>query len=590
MIYIYDSDETTFTHMGLGALSPSSCVITEEINKGFSLEMRHPIDNDGKWERLDQQRIIKAPTHKGNQLFRIYNVVKDPFNQKALLVQARHIFYDLRNNFLEDVKPTAKNGQDAGDAILDGCQTSTDFTFSSDISAISTSWYVRQNPVKAFIGTDENSFINRWGGEIDRDNFNITINSSMGADNGVKIAYRKNLTSLEITVDDSAVVTRVMPTALDENGELFTTTTKYYDSDYISNYPQPRYGVLDTYIRVGQEVNGSIPYPDDATALAAMEAMAEAYFEAGADQPQTTLNVNYVQLGRTDEYAEYANLFSVNIGDYVTVYYPPIDIDLKLRVIIMKWDAVLNQPYSATIGDFEPSIADVVVSNDIDISALKTNSEKALLESETYNGVYINHEEGFKTVAVIDGKTITTKQNSVDGFAIYEGDTYIGGVKVVNGEVSLVANTLTNDIDGNCYATIGNIDMYQGLFVYNEDYSTENPTARLVTFHTGEVQLTCYSGGSIIFFTGGGLVYYDANEKERLSISSDGNFMIRNENGDQRMVLGSSGNFYINDASNNRIESNNSDTFLRAPGSTVHSIGADTSGPYYVKNGSKTYF
>lgn len=595
MIYIYESTQAGVpTNMGLGALSPSSCLITEEINGEFSLKMVHPIDNDGKWERLERQRILKAPTHRGDQLFRIYNVFKDPITQKYLIVLARHIFYDLRDNFLEGVYPTAVDGQDAGDAILDGCQTATSFTFSSDISAISTAWYVRQNPAKAFIGTDSNSFINTWGGEIERNNYGITINSSMGEDNGVKIAYRKNLTGLEITVDDSSVVTRVMPTALDENGELFTTSTKYYDSAYISNYPHPRYGVLDTGIRVGAEVNGSVPYPDEATALTAMAAMATAYFTAGADQPQTTLNVNYIELGKTDEYAQYADLFSVNIGDYVTVYYPPIDINLKLRVVIMKWDAVLDQPYGATIGDKEPNIANTVVSNDIDISALKTNSEKALLENETYNGVYINHEDGFKTVAVIDGKTITTKQNSVDGFAIYEGSSYIGGVKVINDVVALIANLLTNDIDGNCYATIGNTttlgNVYQGIFIYRKDYSTTDPVAKVTTWSDGTIALDSDNHGYLSIFPNGNLIYRDAGGKERLAIASDGTFMVRDENESERLIISPNGDFRVRDDEyDTRIFLGAADAWIHASDSN-HSIGVDTSGPYYVKNGSKTYF
>jgi len=594
MIYIYDSDETTFTHMGLGALSPSSCIITEEINKEFSLRMVHPIDNDGKWERIEQQQIIKAPTHRGNQLFRIYNVFKEPIMQKTLIVLARHIFYDLRENFLEDVRPTVKDGQDAGDAIIDGCQTSTDFTFSSNISAVSTSWYIRQNPVKAFIGTDENSFINRWGGEIARNNYNITINSSIGEDNGVKIAYRKNLTGLEITVDDSAVVTRVMPTALDENGELFTTVTKYYDSAYISNYPHPRYGVLNTGIRVGAEVNGSIPYPDDATALAAMATMAADYFTDGADQPQTTLNVNYIQLENIDEYSEYASLFSVNIGDYVTVYYPPIDINLKLRVVIIKWDAILDQPYSAVIGDFEPNIADTVVANDIDISALKTNSEKALLESETYYGVYINHEDGFVTQATIGGETVTSKFNASQ-LAWYDAsNNFIGGIALVNSLLTLVANTLTNDIDGNCYATIGNVTLagneYQGLFIYREDYSTSNPIIKLVAYSDGTIAISSDENGYITIGTDGLLNYRDANGKERLAISSNGDFTIRDGNEYERFTISNTGSMLIKDTERTRMNLTSGDAYIRAPGSTNHAIGADLSGPYYVKNNSKTYF
>jgi phage minor structural protein len=584
MIYIYESTETTFTHMGLGALSPSSCIVTEEINLDFSLEMRHPIDNDGKWERIERQRIVKVPTHRGDQLFRIYNVFKEPMFQKYVTVLARHIFYDLRDNFLENVCPTAKNGQDAGDAILDGCQTPTSFTFSSDITDISTAWYIRQNPVRAFIGPDESSFINRWGGEIERDNHDITINSRVGADNGVKIAYRKNLTGLEITVDDTRVVTRVMPTALDENGELFTTATKYYDSPLISNYPHPKYGVLDTGIRVGAEVNGSIPYPDDATALTAMEAMAEAYFDAGADRPQTTLNVNYIQLGKTDEYSQYANLFSVNIGDDVTVYYPPIDINLKLRVVIMKWDAILDQPYSATIGDLEPNIADTVVANDIDISAIKTNVEKALLEGETYYGVYVNHENGFVSQATIDGEEVTAKFNASElGFYDSSGNL-IGGMSVVNSVLAMIAGVLANQADGNCYATIGSVDIegleYQGVFVYRKDYSTTNPVAKIVA----------YSNGATVLGTGGTFIIQNENEKTRMELNSNGGFWVCNENGNIRMSLGSDGAFSVFDNSYARIFFTENYSYIRAPGATNHGIGADPNGPYYVKNGSKTYF
>jgi phage minor structural protein len=580
-MYIYESTETTFTHMGLGALSPSSCIVTEEINGEFSLKMTHPIDQDGKWERLERQRIIKAPTHRGDQLFRIYNVFKDPIMQKNLIVLARHIFYDLRDNFLESVTPTALDGQDAGDAILAGCQTSTSFTFSSDISAVSTAWYVRQNPVKAFIGTDSNSFINTWGGEIDRDNYDIAINSRIGADNGVKIAYRKNLTGLEITVDDSAVVTRVMPTALDENGELFATSTKYYDSDYISNYPHPRYGVLDTGIRVGAEINGSIPYPDDTTALAAMAAMAEAYFTAGADQPQTTLNVNYIALGKTEEYSQYADLFSVNIGDDVTVYYPPIDINLKLRVVIMKWDAVLDQPHSATIGDLEPNIADTVVDNDIDISAIKTNIEKALLEGETYYGVYVNHEDGFVSQATIDGEEVTAKFNASELGFYDSSNNLIGGMSVINSVLAMIAGVLTNEADGNCYATIGNVtidgNINQGIFLYRKDYSTSNPVFKIATYSNGLIYLVTGSGAILRILADGELGYFDANGIERIYISPS-QTGIRNpgvSTDDYYAVVIDDGNVYLRYISS---------------GGVTHGLGIDSTGPYYIKSNVKTYF
>ena len=42
-------------------------------------------------------------------------------------------------------------------------------------STTKTARYVRKNPVEAIIGTEDNSMINLYGGELKRDNFNILL-------------------------------------------------------------------------------------------------------------------------------------------------------------------------------------------------------------------------------------------------------------------------------------------------------------------------------------------------------------------------------------------------------------------------------
>jgi len=527
MIFIYAStDSGVPSHMGLGALSPSSCIITEDLNGKFELAMTHPIDENGKCEKIDQQRIIKAPTHRGVQLFRIYNVFKDPITQKALIVQARHIFYDLLDNFLEDVRPEVKDGQDAGDYILAGCETATSFTFSSDIEDISTAYYVRKNPVAALIGSEDKSFINRWGGEIERDNYSIAINTRIGADNGVKIAYRKNITGLEITVDDTSVITRLMPTALDVNGAVITTDAKYYDSPLISNYPHPKYGTLDTKIRVGQEVDGSIPYPTESDAKIGMAAMAEAFFTAGGDQPKTTLNASYVDLGKTEEYKEFAALFAVGLGDDVTVYYPPLDIDIKLRMISIEWDSILDEPYNAILGNFAPNIAKTVVSNDIDISALNAAAPTNIKEGESYNGVKADHTKGFWTTMELGGKTVETRQNGDDGFAIYVDDVYKGGVKLINGEVGLIGNILMNDIMGDCYATIGEvvdgITTYKGIIIYLKIGGTFTAVGKIIVTDGGTIAVLDSSNKIRAWVLAGSTEILSPNTLNALGVNNTG--------------------------------------------------------------------
>jgi phage minor structural protein len=446
---IYETNTTDFTTLGLGGLCPTTCTITEEINGQFELAMQHPIDEERKWEKLKEERIIKAPYgNRGEQLFRIYFCNPDP-KTGSITVNARHISYDLADNLIEDTRPTMKNGDEAGKIILNGCQFPHQFTFSSDITDTSTAYYIRVNPIAAFIGQIDQAFIERWGGEIVRDNFNIAINRRIGADNGIRISYAKNITGFTMMVDKTGMYTRLMPTALDANGAVLLTDAKYYDSPRINNYPHPKIGVLNTGIRVGQEVDGSVPYPDEASAKAAMAAMAQAAFDAGADMPKMTLNVSFVRWKDTEEYKDIAILQDVELGDDVTVAYLPLNVDVRLRVVSITWDCLNDKPIGLVIGDKQPNIAKTIASQDIDLSALKNDINGTLREGEIYNGIRFNHEEGGVVSAVISGKTITLKMNGQTGFAVYDGLDYVGGVKVVDGKVLFIGNAVETS------ATIG---------------------------------------------------------------------------------------------------------------------------------------
>ncbi len=61
MICIYPADCTDFSNNGLGTVSPSSCTVTETLNGEWELAMEHPLDEQGKWRRLVEGCIIRAP-------------------------------------------------------------------------------------------------------------------------------------------------------------------------------------------------------------------------------------------------------------------------------------------------------------------------------------------------------------------------------------------------------------------------------------------------------------------------------------------------------------------------------------------------
>ena len=90
MITIHEKTAKTFDTIGLGTLVPGSCIVTEELNGAYELELKHPYDEGGKWKRIERGRILYASTPRGMQPFRIYYVKP---TMKEIAVNARHIFY-----------------------------------------------------------------------------------------------------------------------------------------------------------------------------------------------------------------------------------------------------------------------------------------------------------------------------------------------------------------------------------------------------------------------------------------------------------------------------------------------------------------
>lgn len=82
--------------------------------------------------------------------------------------------------FLWDRRAVNCNGQQALDIILEG----SSFTGESNISKISTAYFEQMNVIQAINGDVDNSFINRWGGEIAWLNNKILINDRLGSETG----------------------------------------------------------------------------------------------------------------------------------------------------------------------------------------------------------------------------------------------------------------------------------------------------------------------------------------------------------------------------------------------------------------------
>ena len=61
MICVYPADCTDFSTNGNGTISPLTAEVTETLNGEYELTVVHPIDDEGKWQRLVEGCILRAP-------------------------------------------------------------------------------------------------------------------------------------------------------------------------------------------------------------------------------------------------------------------------------------------------------------------------------------------------------------------------------------------------------------------------------------------------------------------------------------------------------------------------------------------------
>lgn len=441
MITVHASTITAVpTDMGYGAIVPNECVVFQEVNGEYELEMTHPMDEYGKWERLQNDRILYVPTPDGTQLFRIYRTRKNIKGE--IEVKARHIFYDLLGNIVESLTITADAGEAAIDAVLGATQYATTFTGSSNIATTSSAVYVRKNPVQILLGDDDNGWLKKWGGEIQRNNFSISMNTSIGADNGRVVAYRKNLTGVDAQEDYTNVVTRIMPTGLNaDDTVLYLDPSKYVDSSHINDYPHPRIKHVH-FSDVKVTADGL--YTSVAAARTELDARADALFALGCDLPEVSIDVEFQELGDTEEYQQYVNLSTIQLGDTVTVQHEDLGIDLDLRVVSYEWDALKGRHNSIRLGALRPNIGSSVVDIDIDLSALREDYSNAVKQGDTYNAVKIDHTDGFMSTASNGGKMLSVKMNGTNGFQLLDGSTVVGEFTVVNGKARLITSMLAD--------------------------------------------------------------------------------------------------------------------------------------------------
>ena len=352
MIYLYEDTRATYFSGAVRIpIFPIGCIAHGELNGNLSVELT--TSDDSQKIELEQIITVPLPSYSNNQAFRT-NKSEKSLSAKTITYKGKHIFYDLEDNFIIDKRPTDASPQQALERFLEGLSYSTPFSIGEVFTGSNnTAYWEYKNPVEALLGTDDNSFINRWGGEFKRDNHTINCYDRLSQTTKEKqniIFVGREVLDMNITISVENTVTRIIPTGLNSDNSIVKLPEIYVDSSHINDYSYPKIRRIH-YSDIKQ---GTDEYPEGSAGAQAMYAemrrRAQAEFAKGIDLPQISGQINIVELAKTVEYEKYAELFKVlPYDDFIVV-----DSDGKrysARLTAFDYDCIAEQYINLHIGN-----------------------------------------------------------------------------------------------------------------------------------------------------------------------------------------------------------------------------------------------
>ena len=323
-----------------------SSKIERTINSSYFLEFDMPLSSDLSNIIKENMEIEASIPNNQTDIFRVRLIRKD---LDTIYFYCTQVFFSLEDNFIEDTNIVSKDGLGAIQQISSNTQYPHKFNFFSDIGVTNNARMVRKNVVSAILGDEDNTFISRWGGELDIHKYNVKMLTKLGTDRGVTIEYKKNLTGFEGTIDYSTYYTRCMPQGYDG---LFLDE-KYVDSENI-NINHPIIKVIefpDIKVKQNEDSDG---YSTEEEAKQALRKAVKELYKQGADIPVANYEVNFIELSSTEEYKNYSILESIWLGDTVTVKHD--NFNIKARCVHYSFDPIVKRYNSISLGEASTGI------------------------------------------------------------------------------------------------------------------------------------------------------------------------------------------------------------------------------------------
>lgn len=504
---LYSPTTTSFTTGGIGKLiDAGSCVVTEERNGSYELEMTYPITGH-LYDEIKQRSIIfaKPSPAQSEQPFRVYRITK-PLN-KVVTIYAAHISYDLSGIPVKNF--TSQSVQAALTALTTSSVISNPFTFWSDKTNSGVMEIETPTPCRTILS----NILDVYGGEYEFDKYTVKLHSLRGFDNGVSIKYGKNLTDLEQDENCSNVYTGVLP---------YWTGNETTISGSVVNAP----GTYD-FTRI-LPVDFTSDFEEQPSTTQLTNAATNYISANNIGIPEVNLTVSFVHLNQTEEYKNLGIFERVELGDSIKVEFAAMGVSSTARCVKTVYNTLLERYDNVELGEVKKGLADTISSQTSSIIDISKNSGVSsavkaaiMAASEAITGqkggsVILHDTRGGNKpneLLFLDNDDISQAQKvwrfNLSGFG-YSSNGYEGPfTTAITRDGSIVADFITTGSMDAARITAGILQSKDGRFLIDLTANTitmKNPSGNTVFSFDGNGNLTVSgnvtaTGGSIAGFT-----------------------------------------------------------------------------------------
>lgn len=274
------------------------------------------------------------------EIFRITNININTNNSTTTVYGRQITLEDSLRLWINSSKPTDMTGASALEKLYtDSEGRIKELTTYSNINTTDTVFIVRKNLNEAIFDNDV-SFLERWGGEVERRGYNLSILKERGSDKGIVFRRGKNYTGIEEDVNQDKLVTRIIPIAFDG----ITLPEIYVDSPKINNY----YNIFPQEIKFEEVKYKDSPNNSNKEGFDTLEEVyaelrkqASEYFTNNkCDELRGVYNIKVVDVSSTEEYKDLSIFEKTWIGDTVTIIDEKLNLNIKARVTKRKFDVI----------------------------------------------------------------------------------------------------------------------------------------------------------------------------------------------------------------------------------------------------------